>query len=355
MTGSRSSPAGGAFAIDAASAAAGVFAAVIAFDVMVWLYGESPRAMALELLRGTWGTGYGVGQVLFKATPLLFAGLAVELAFRAKLFNVGVEGQLAVASLAVGVVGAHLGGLPGPLAWVVLALVAMLAGGLWALGPALLRARAGAHEVITTIVANRLSQIGITAALTAGLAAPGTVRTVDLAPSVRLPRLSVLSASFEGSAASFAAPLGVVVVALVLGLLPRTVFGRELRLLAQNPVACRAEKIAVERRMAQALVVSGALAGLGSLGTVLGYKGYYEQGLGAGAGFTGIAVAMLGRGRVVPLVFAALLFGTLAQGGLAINAHVPMEMMEVLSAIVVLVVAAADRAFRASSAGRVTA
>lgn len=341
--------------LDVASAFAGVLAAVIAFDVMVWLYGESPRAMVVELLRGTWGTGYGIGQVLFKATPLLFAGLAVELAFRAKLFNVGVEGQLAVASLAVGVVGVHLGALPAPIAWLVLAVVAMAAGAAWASLPALLKARAGAHEVITTIVANRLSQIGITAAMTAGLAAPGTVRTADLPSAARLPRLSGISGVFGGSAASWAAPLGAVVVALVLGLLPRTVFGREIVLIAKNPTACRAERIRVERRLAQALVLSGAIAGLGSLGTVMGYKGYYEQGLGAGAGFTGIAVAMLGRGRVVPLVFAALLFGTLAQGGLAINAHVPMEMMEVLSAIVVVVVAAAERAFRGTGTGRVVA
>ncbi|CAN5546742.1 ABC transporter permease [soil metagenome] len=336
--------------IDLASALAGVLAALFAFDVMVWLYGESPRAMVLELVRGTWGTPYGIGQVLFKATPLLFAGLAVEVAFRAKLFNVGVEGQLAVASLAVGVCGSHLGGWPSILAWTVLALVAMAGGALWALGPALLRARLDAHEVITTIVANRVSQIGITAALAAGLAAHGSVRTADLPAAARLPRLATFVSAFEGSAASVAVVAAVLTVAAVLVLLPRTRFGREIELLAKNPTACRAEKIPVDRRMAQALVLSGAIAGLGSLGTVLGYKGYYEQGLGAGAGFTGIAVAMLGRGRVVPLIVAALLFGTLAQGGLAINAHVPMEMMEVLSAIVVVAVAAADREFRRAGA-----
>ncbi len=350
MTSSRSR-----LEIDLASAAAGVLAAIVAFDVMVWLYGESPRAMAVELLRGTWGTPYGIGQVLFKMTPLLFAGLAVEVAFRAKLFNVGVEGQLAVASLAVGVAGAHFGGAPRIVAWTALAIVAMAAGALWALGPAVLRARLGAHEVITTIVANRLSQIGITAALAAGLAAHGTVRTPDLPAGARLPRLSAFWDALSGSAASVAAPVGVVIVAVALLLLPRTRFGRELSLLAQNPTACRAERVPVDRRMAEALVLSGAIAGLGSLGTVLGYKGYYEQGLGAGAGFTGIAVAMLGRGRVVPLVVAALLFGTLAQGGLALNAHVPMEMMEVVSAIVVVAVAAADRAFRGAGLGGTSA
>lgn len=339
----------GGVRLDLASAAAGLLAALLAFDVLTWAYGGAPASMATELLRGTWGSPYAIGQVLFKATPLLFSGLAVEIALRAKLFNVGVEGQLAVASLAIAVVGSHLGGTPAIAAWPLLFVVAAAAGALGALAPALLKARLGAHEVITTILANRLSQVGITSALALGLAEHGQVRTAAMSEGSRLPRLERFSSVFAGSAASVAVFFGIAAVGATLAVLPRTQFGREIALLAKNPVACRAEKIAVDRRVAQALVLSGAIAGLGSLGTVMGYKGYYEQGLGAGAGFTGIAVAMLGRGRIVPLVFAALLFGTLAQGGLAINDRVPMEMMDVVSAIVVVAVAAADRAFRGRS------
>jgi simple sugar transport system permease protein len=105
-----------------------------------------------------------------------------------------------------------------------------------------------------------------------------------------------------------------------------------------------AEKVPVRARLEQALVVSGAIAGAASLGTVLGYKGYFEEGLGAGAGFGGLAVAILGRGSAVGLVFAALLFGTLQQGGLAVNAFVPKELMDVLTGIVVCAVALADEA-----------
>ena len=126
--------------------------------------------------------------------------------------------------------------------------------------------------------------------------------------------------------------------------------GREITLVGLNPVACASERIPVARRRAQALVLSGAVAGLASAGTVLGYKGYYEIGLGAGAGFGGIAVALLGRGNAVGLVLAALFFGTLQQGGLAINGHVPMEMMDVLQGVVILSVALADARVRASVA-----
>src|SRR6187402_3374281 len=86
----------------------GLAAGWLAFCLLVWLYGESPRAMAVLLFDGTWGTSYGAGQVLFKATPLLFTGLAVDLALRGGLFNIGAEGQLAVASLVAGLVGSHL-------------------------------------------------------------------------------------------------------------------------------------------------------------------------------------------------------------------------------------------------------
>ena len=149
-----------------------------------------------------------------------------------------------------------------------------------------------------------------------------------------------------------AALLAVATTMLVLLAHRRTRFGRELRLIGLGEPAMRAEKVPVERRLEQSLIVSGALAGLASLGTVLGYKGYFEQGLGAGAGFGGLAVALLGRGNAVGLVFAALLFGTLQQGGLALNAHVPKELMDVLQGVVICAVALADTKLRAALLAR---
>lgn len=332
---------------DVLAVVVGLAAAHLAFCTLVWLYGESPLAMTRELFVGTWGTPYGVGQVLFKATPLFFTGLAVHVALRAGLFNIGVEGQLAVASVAVGTLGAHLPpGVRWFLAWPLLFAVAMGSGALWSLLPAVLRSRFGTHEVITTILMNRLAGVAVNVALGLGLAEAGSVRTPDVVFGARLPRLSAFAPSLGGSAVSLAALIAVATVVLTLVLLPRTRYGREAVLAAANPVACAAERIPVARRLLQSLVLSGAIAGLASLGTVLGYKGYYEQGLGAGAGFTGIAVAMLGRGRILGMVVAALLFGMLAQGGLVLNAHVPMEVMEVLEAVVVLAVALGDGAVR---------
>ena len=334
-------------------AVAGLAAGWLAFCLLVWAYGASPRAMAVLLFEGTWGTTYGAGQVLFKATPLLFTGIAVDLALRAGLFNIGAEGQLAVASLVAGVVGSLLpAGTPAVVAVPVVLLFAMAAGALWALVPAIMRSRFGAHEVISTIMMNRIADGVIGLGLGAGLALTGTVRTADVVGGARLPRLEVIHGGFRGSAASLALPIGVGTVLLVAASYRRGRFGRELGLLGKNARAMEAEGVPVGTRFTQALVASGALAGAASLGTVLGYKGYFEEGLGAGAGFTGLAVALLGRGSAVGIVLAALLFGTLQQGGLALNAHVPKELMDVLQGVVICAIALVDARLRAAVGGR---
>lgn len=320
----------------------------LAFSLIVFAYGEAPVSMAGQLWSGTWGTAYGAGQVLFKATPILFSGIAVQLALRVGLFNIGAEGQMAVASLAVAGVGAHLGPtMPGFVALPLLLLVAASAGALWALGPALLRARLGAHEVISTIMTNRIADALISLLLGLGLAQKGTVRTPDVAPGARMRRLGDWVSSLQGSAANTSIFVALLALLMAAFLWPRTRAGREQLLVGQNPDACRAEGIPVARRLTQALVLSGAVAGLASSATVLGYKGYYEQGLGAGAGFTGLAVALLGRGRASGMVFAALLFGTLDQGGLALNATIPREAMQIVQAVVMLAVALSDERVRA--------
>lgn len=336
-------------------AVAGLAAGWLAFCVLVWSYGGSPSDMAALLVEGTWGTSYGAGQVLFKATPLLFTGLAVDLALRAGLFNIGAEGQLAVASLAAGVVGSRLpAGTPAFVALPATLAAAMTAGAAWAAVPALLKGRFGAHEVISTIMMNRVAEGVVGLLVASGLALTGTVRTADVVPGARVPRLDALFPAFRGSAASFAVVLAIVATALVTLAHRRTRVGREMGLIGMNPKAMSAEKVPVTRRLEQALIASGAIAGAASLGTVLGYKGYFEEGLGAGAGFGGVAVALLGRGRLGGLVLAALLFGTLQQGGLALNAHVPKELMEVLQGVVICAVALADARLRAAVADAAT-
>lgn len=330
-------------------AIAGVAAGWLAFCLLVWFYGQTPSDMAVLLFEGTWGTSYGAGQVLFKATPLLFTGLAVDLALRAGLFNIGAEGQLAVASLVAGIVGSRLpAATPSILALPLTLVAAMAAGGAWAAVPAFLKGRLGAHEVISTIMMNRIADGIVGLVIASGVALTGTVRTPDIVPGARMPRLDTVASAFRGSAASFAIVFAVIATALVILGHHRVRVLREIGLIGLNARAMDAEKVPVKRRLEQALIASGAIAGAASLGTVLGYKGYFEEGLGAGAGFGGVAVALLGRGSAIGLILAALLFGTLQQGGLALNAHVPKELMDVLQGVVICAVALADARLRAA-------
>jgi simple sugar transport system permease protein len=324
----------------AAGTVAGLAAGWLALAVIVWASGESPREIAGELVAGTWGTTYGVGQVLYKATTLLLTGAAVDLALRAGLFNIGVEGQLAVSGLATAIAGSRMpADTPHWLAVPVVLAVALASGAACAAVPALLRAR-GASEVISTIMMNRIADAAIGAALAGGLGIPGTSRTADVAPGARLARLDALGLSgMRGSAASTAWPLALGVAAIVAAWIARSRVGREAVLSGLAPAACEAERIPVARRAATALLVSGAIAGLAAVAPVLGDKGYYESGLGAGAGFAGIAVALLARRSLAGLVFAALFFGTLEQGGLAINARVPMAVTTVIEAVAIVAVA----------------
>lgn len=321
-----------------------LFGIVVLLNLISFAFGQAPLTTLRLALAGTWGTPYGIGQVLFKATPLIFTALAFEIAMRSGLFNIGAEGQVALGSLAGGVVGAHLPtGTPWPLAVTICVAAAALTGAGVALIPALMRARLGVHEIISTIMLNRIVEVLLPFLLVTVLGATA-LRTVDVVPGAALLKLDQIFPALRGSAASVAFPLAVALAFGVDALLRRTRRGREMRWIGINAAACRAEGIDVPRRLVQAMLLSGAIAGAAMMATVLGYKGYYELGLGAGAGFTGIAVALLGRGHPLGIVLAAVLFGTLQQAGLAVNARVPKEAMDVLAAAVILLVAVANRA-----------
>lgn len=317
--------------------------ALVVFNLISFGFGEAPLETLARVFAGTWGTPYGIGQVLFKATPLIFTGLAFEIAFRAGLFNIGAEGQLAAASLVGAYAAAALpAGTPAIVALAAALVVAMVAGGLCAALPGWMRARLGVHEIISGIMLNRIVEVLLPFVLVVWIGS-ATLRTADLPAGARMPRFDGIFGSLAGSALSIAFPLAVVVAFAVGRWLDRSRQGREMRWVGQGPDACAAEGIPVSRRLLTAMLLSGAVAGLGMSATVLGYKGYYELGLGAGAGFTGIAVALLGRGSPLGIVLAAVLFGTLQQAGLAINARVPKEAMGVLEAVVIVLVAVSNR------------
>lgn len=315
--------------------------AVVAGDLLILAYGEAPGAVWRLLLEGTWGNPYGFGQVLYKATTLTCTGLAVALAMRAGLFNIGGEGQLAAGAFGAAMVGLALpSGMPGIVAIMLCTVAALLAGGAVGAVPGALKARFGAHEVIVTIMLNFIVLALLNWVVSAKLAVPETLHTESIGVGL-VPRLSDAFPAFHGSAANWTLLIVLTAVGAAWWFLFRTRGGYELRAVGLQPDAAQYAGVNVGGALWRAMAMGGALAGLGGINFVLGYKGYYEDGLTGGAGFLGIAVALVGRNHPVGVVIAALFFATLSQGGLAINALVPKQMVEVLQGLVILAVAMA--------------
>ena len=313
--------------------------AAVVGDALILSFGQSPGAVYKLLLDGTWGNAYGFGQVLYKATTLTFTGLAVGLGLRAGLFNIGAESQLAAGGFVAAVVGMLLPpGIPALLCLPLYLLAAALGGGVVGAIPGVLKARFGAHEVIVTIMLNFVVLALLNYLVSARLHVPDTLHTPELR-SGAFTRLSDVVAPFHGSAANAAILLAIVTAAALGWYLFRTRRGFELRAVGLQPAAAEYAGVDVTGVTWRALAASGAIAGLGGLNYVLGYKHYYEEGFATGAGFLGIAVALVGRSHPIGIVLAALLFATLSQGGLAVNALVPKQMVDVLQAVVILAVA----------------
>ncbi|MEI6740440.1 MAG: ABC transporter permease [Gemmatimonadaceae bacterium] len=315
--------------------------AAVVGDVLILTFGEAPRTVFRLLVEGTWGNPYGIGQVLYKTTTLTCTGLAFALAGRAGLFNVGAESQLAMGGFAAGVVGMLLpAGLPGAFALALCVVAAGVGGATVGAIPGALRARFGASEVIVTIMLNFVVLALLNWVISAKLHVPETLHTPPVVAGT-VPRLSTLFPALHGSAAN-----GTLVIALAAAVvcwraLFRTRFGFELRAVGLQPDAAEYGGVQVPRVIWQTMALSGALAGLGGMNFVLGYKGYYEEGFAGGAGFLGIAVALVGRNHPLGIVLAAVLFATLSQGGLAVNALVPKQLTDILTAVVILAVATA--------------
>jgi len=311
---------------------------LLAASLLIVACGRDPIAVGRTLIDGTWGSTYGLGQVLFKTTSLVFTGLAVAVGLRAGLFNIGVEGQLIAGAFLMALVGASLPRGTSSIVAVPLCLTAGALSGaaLGALAGAL-KAGRGAHEVITTILLNfivRAAMVGIGQRLFLH----ETIHTAPVVPGAELPRLGRFVDAFHGSAVNASLFVALAAAGALAWLFARTPLGARFTLVGKAPLAAETAGISVGRTTLVALALSGAVAGLTGSGFVLGYKHYYEDGFSGGVGFMGIAVAVLGRAHPLGVLVAALAFGTLSAGQLVVNAAVPKEIVDVLTAVVILAV-----------------
>ncbi len=303
--------------------------------------GENPWNVLRILIRGAFGSGYDFGMTLSYATPLVFTGLSVAVAFQAGLFNIGAEGQLTLGALAAAAVGAIWPGAPWPAAPVLAGLAAVAAGTLWGAVPGWLRARRGSHEVINTIMLNFVAA-GLASYVALYLLknpASQNPETRPVGPGFLIHQFGI----FGGAPVSVALPLALAAAGAVWVLLWRTSLGFEIRAVGQSESAARAAGIAAGRIRILALSLAGGLAGLVGIGEVLGNAGRFKVGFSPDYGFIGIAVALLGRNQPLGVLAAALLFGALHKGTGDLDLeteHVTRELSLVLQGLVILSVSA---------------
>ena len=288
---------------------------------------------------GTWRAAFTpISETLTYAAPLVFTGLSVAIAFRGGLFNIGGQGQAVIGCITSAVAGFAFG-LPAGLNLLVALLCGALGGALWGFLPGLLKARTGAHEVITTIMLNYTATLFLSwLILQDGVQDPNRSdaisRTIDA--SAQLPALP----------APLRVHLGIVFAVLVTAgvawLINRSSFGFELRAVGVNPPAARTAGMSVAKTYTLLMVIAGALAGLGGATQVLGTADKLTTQVAGNIGFDGLLVALLGRNRPWGTLFAAILYGALRAGGNLMQADVgiSLELVTVLQALIVIFIAA---------------
>jgi len=314
-----------------------VFLAFLVGAAVLLATGHSPVDAYSAMLSGAFGDIFGIGQTFTQATPIIFTALAFSFASKCGLFNIGAEGQLIVGAFGAALVGISFSGLPAFVHIPMALLAGALAGGLWGFIPAILKTKLGAHEVITTMMLSYVATYLTSYMVNYPFKAPGWVaQTVPIAMSAQLPRI------LEPTQVSASIFFAVALAGLTHYTLQRTTFGYEVRATGLNLTAAENGGINVKREMILALVISGAIAGLGGAGEVLGVHRRFIDGFSPGYGWDGLAVALVGALHPVGVLLAAALFGALRSGGMTMTrvTGVPLDIVVILQALVVLFVTA---------------
>lgn len=330
--------------------------AFLVAGLVVLLIGEDPLEATRILIYGAVGWGEGIGFTLYYATNFMFTGLAVAVAFHAGLFNIGGEGQAYVGGLGVALVCLALDRF---VPWWVTAPLALAAaaacGAAWAFVPAYLQATRGSHVVITTIMFNFIAASLMIWLLVDVLSPPGQMspETRTFEAGGRLPKLDWLMGLFGVRIGS--APLNVSLFAAIAAcvgvwlLIWRTRLGYEMRTFGFSPSAARYAGVSPVRITVVAMLISGGLAGMMAINSVMGEQNRLLFEFVGGAGFVGIAVALMGRAHPVGVAAAAILFGMLYQGGAELAFEKPAitrDMIVMIQGLVILFAGALEYLYR---------
>ena len=334
-----------------------VLAAFVVGGIIILVIGDSPIHAFSLLLSNSFGSAKDFGWTLFYATPLIFTGLAVAVAFRCGLLNIGAEGQLYVAAFATAWVGIKFGGTVvngeswawANLPWFVLVplccLTAIVVGGIWGGIPGVLKAKFGSHEVINTIMLNFIAIALVSYFTQYHYKIPGDpiLESANIGEAAHIPQLNqYLPFIPHDVPLNLSFLLAILMCVLVYVFLWKTKWGYELRAVGENPSAAEYGGISPKKQIVLAMTISGSLAGMVAIGEVLGNRHNYYDSFSAEWGFWGIAVALLGRNHPLGVFIAAIFFGVLMRGQIFVDAFTPRvskDLGQVLQAIIILFVA----------------
>lgn len=338
--------------IDILAAAApfiGFLASLVILLVIVVAVGESPANAVEAILRMTTGNASRLATVLSQAIPLYLAGIAVAVAFRAGVFNIGAEGQYFVGGLVGALAGIYLK-LPPLLHIPVVVIFSMIGGALWAAIPALLKVKRGVHEVITTIMFNNIAIFLVNYLVNSPFSGIQTGESLE--PQTAPIRETAIFGRLNGFFRALGWNIGdhvyldySMIVAVIMGallwfLIFKTRYGFEIRSVGTALDASRYSGMKISRVQIGAFLLSGALAGLVGLQEIFAIRGFYTYEIARGLGFDGIAIALIGRNNPIGVVFGALLFSFLKQAGYGMQLYtsVPNSVTDVITGTMIIII-----------------
>ena len=317
-----------------------IVAALIGSAILLAVAGVPPLKAFAEMFRGTFGDLYAISEVVVKMIPLILCGLGVSLAFTMNLWNIGAEGQLYAGAIASTWPALAFPGLPAVVLIPLMVFCGMLGGMLWALGPAVLKAKLQVNEIITTLMLNYVAIFLLDFFLFGPWKDPvsfGFPMSPLFSDSAVLPTLGT-------TRVHLGLVFGILAAILSAMLLGRTKLGFAMRVIGANRVAARLSGMPVARVMIISLCLSGALAGLAGMSEVAGIQGRLRPGISPGYGYTAILIAWLGRLNPWVTTLVAFLFGALLVGGevLQMSMKIPAHLTFVIQGLILFFVLAGD-------------
>ncbi len=320
---------------------AGIFLSLGIFSLILTVLGYSPLLSLQSIAYGAFGSLFSASETFLRVPPLLLSALAFLVAFKARFFNIGVEGQLYIGALVAYLAASQLGGVPSFVAILIVAIAAFLGGFAWLAIPLLMRITLQVNEIFPTLVMNFIATFLISWLTTGPIKDPNVInpQTPPVPASTWLPNL------IAGTRLHLGVILAVLLAVVVFVILYKTVLGYEIRAAGSSPRAAKHGGVSISKSLAAVGVISGGLAGLAGMFEVVGTSHLLAQNFSPGYGYQGIGVAALGAFHPLGSLFASVFYSILLIGGETMQrgAGVPIEMTFVLQATIVLSVIIVER------------